>query len=240
MSAPALGWQALTVRYGARTALSLGPVSLQGGQLVALLGPNGSGKSSLLKALIGAVSADVTGLVIAGRDAAQLSRNARARSLAYLSQDRTGPGLATVRDVVALGRFAHAGAEEGARVDAVMDRLDLADFAHRRFGQLSGGERARVLLARALAVGAPVLLADEPTAALDPRYALATMRALKAEAQGGALVVASLHDLDLAMRFADRVMVLNEGRLASETLDAATLRGVFGVERTASGALDLS
>ena len=234
----ALSWESVTVRYGAREALSLGPLAFEPGQFVALLGPNGSGKSSLLKALAGAVPADVAGMSVAGVD--RPDRRQRARTLAYLSQDRVGPGLARVREVVALGRHAHGGRDPDGRVAQCMARLDLDGLADRRFGELSGGERARVLLARALAVGAPVLLADEPTASLDPHYALSMMAALRTEAKRGALVIVSLHDLDLAARYADAALILQSGRLrvngpVTDVLDPATLADVFRLRRGSQG-----
>ena len=236
----ALRWDALRVRYGARTALDAGPVRLEPGQLVALLGPNGSGKSSLLKALIGAVPCEADGLELDGAAWSALPPAMRARKLAYLSQTRTGAPLATVADTLALGRFPFGGRDADGRVANVTRRLDLDALAQRRFGTLSGGEQARVLLGRALCVGAPVLLADEPTAALDPHYALTLLGALKAEARTGALVVASLHDLDLARRFADRALVLDAGRIVAdgppaEALGEAVLRDTFRVAQTADG-----
>ena len=236
----ALAWRSLSVRYGERLALGAGPLDLASGQLVALLGPNGSGKSSLLKALAGAVPCEATGLRMAGRDAGTLSRSERARILAYLSQTRTGPALATVREVLELGRFPHGGQDPDGRVGAVLDTLDLEKFAERRFGTLSGGEQARVLLARALCVDAPVLLADEPTAALDPYYALAILDALKTEAERGRLVLVSLHDLALAERYADRAVVLDGGTVAADgpvnaALSDAVLDSVFRVGRSPRG-----
>ena len=241
----ALSWQSLAVRYGAREAVSLGAGDWAQGSLIALLGPNGSGKTSLLKALAGALdggSVDVDGLRIAGEDADGLGPAERARRIAYLSQTRTGPALAAVRDVVALGRFPHRDRDAGGRVEAVMARLDLGGMAERRFGTLSGGEQARVLLARALAVQAPILLADEPTAALDPYYALSIMDALRREADAGALVVVSLHDLSLAGRYADRVVVLQDGRAVAdgspgEALEAGLLERAFRVRRGPGGEL---
>lgn len=233
----ALSWESLCVRYGGRVAASTGPMVFEAGMFVALLGPNGSGKSSLLKALVGAVSADVSGLRCGG---GPMSARERARRIAYMSQTRTGPGLARVSDVVALGRFAHGGADPHERVGDALQRMALEAVAERRFGTLSGGEQARVLLARALAVGAPVLLADEPCASLDPHYALSIMAALRAEAARGTLVIVSLHDLVLARRFADRAVVMDNGAVVENgpvdsALSEPRLRDTFRVREAADG-----
>ena len=234
----ALSWQSVRVRYGTRTALDIGPVRLEAGQLVALLGPNGSGKSSLLKALSGAVGAEVAELEIAGGP--RPGPASRARHLSYLSQQRTGPALLKVREVVALGRHAFRGRDPDGCVEATIQRLDLAPLAGRRFGTLSGGEQARVLLGRALAVGAPVLLADEPTAALDPHYALGIMETLREETRRGALVVASLHSVELAQRYCDRALLLHGGSLhgqgrTGDVLSDGALMEVFRLRRGPAG-----
>jgi iron complex transport system ATP-binding protein len=236
----ALSWQSLKVFYGDRPALDLGPISLEGGQMIALLGPNGSGKSSLLKALINAVPYKATGLTLHGGPVAELSRTERARHIAYLSQARTGPALSSVRDIIKLGRVPYHGADPDGRVEAVIRRLDLSALANRRFGTLSGGEQARVLLARTLAVGADIILVDEPTAALDPFYALSLLDALKEETKRGALVIVSLHDLTLAKRYADDALILNHSRLVtagpvSEALSPAILSDVFRLQMGEDG-----
>ena len=235
-----LSFERASVRYRSREALALGAHVFPAGQITALLGANGSGKSSLLRALIGAPPGRVERLTLAGTPAAELSRKERARRLAFLSQDRTGPGLARVRDVLALGRHAHRGTDSDGRVDAVAERLALAPLLERRFGELSGGQQARVLLGRALCVDAPVLLADEPTASLDAAHALRIMAELRAEARSGRTVIVSLHDLALARRFADRALVLKGGRAIAEgpmpaVLDAAVLRESFGLRAGPDG-----
>jgi len=225
-------------RYPGGAGVETGPLSFGAGQVTALLGPNGAGKSTLIKALAGIGSGQVDGLTVAGEtlDRTRL----RARKIAYLSQTRTGPALASVRDVIALGRFPFGGQDDERRVDTVIDALGLAPFEARAFGTLSGGEQARVLLARALAVDAPVLLADEPTASLDPYYALRIMAALRDEAKRGCTVIVSLHDLSLAERFCDQALILDDGHVASQgvmpaALNAEILRHVFRVSRGTDG-----
>lgn len=225
-------------RYPGGGGIETERLTFETGQIIALLGPNGAGKSTLIKALVGAVSADIDGLTVAGQT--HLDPRNRARNLAYLSQTRTGPALATVRDIITLGRFPFGGQDPQKRVATVIEKLGLGPFADRPFGTLSGGEQARVLLGRALAVDAPVLLADEPTASLDPHYALRIMDTLRAEARRGRTVIVSLHDLSLAERYCDRALVLSGGLLVAqgavrETLNDDILRDVFRVSRSAEG-----
>lgn len=230
----------VTVRYGQAERVSAGPVQLEKGQFVGLLGPNGAGKSSWIKALIGAVPAQIEALQLDGTDLLSAVPRERARSLAYLSQIRTGPPLARVRDVVQLGRHPHLGADPNERTSAVLKALELSALSDHQFGNLSGGEQARVLLARALAVEAPILLADEPVASLDPYYAHQIMRYLRQETQRGTLVIASLHDIALTEQYCDRVLVMNDGVFHAqgapdEALDPAVLAEIFKIRRTQSG-----
>jgi iron complex transport system ATP-binding protein len=214
---------------------------LPAGELVALVGPNGAGKTTLLRALAGLLP-HAGAVRLAGRDLSGLAPRERARLVAYLPQGHQAHWPLPARDIVALGRYPH-GARDPSRlepaaasaVDEAMRRADCAAFATRDVQTLSGGERARVMMARVLAVRAPVLLADEPTAALDPRHQLEIMTALADEARRGALVVAVTHDLTLAARFASRVLLLKDGALlgdgaAAEVLTPARLRDVYGVE----------
>lgn len=233
-----LSFEKLSLHYPEGGGIETGALTLPAGRLSVLLGPNGAGKSSLIKALAGVTPADIEGLTLSEK--AIGSRSARARQIAYLSQMRIGPGLARVRDVIALGRYPFAGQDDEGRVETVINQLGLAEIAERAFGQLSGGEQARVLLGRALAVNAPVLLADEPTASLDPYYALRIMQALKAEAARGHVVLVSLHDLSLAERFADHLLIADQGRIVGQgtwdaTMSAEMLKTVFRIEKTPAG-----
>lgn len=228
----------LQARYASGGGIQTGPLNFASGQIIALLGPNGAGKSTLIKALIGAIPADVDGLSV--NDTPLTDPRARARHLAYLSQTRTGPALATVRDIIALGRFPFGGQDPDDHIAAVIESVGLSDLAHRTFGALSGGEQARVLLARALAVDAPVLLADEPTASLDPHYALRIMGTLRDEARRGRTVLVSLHDLSLAERFCDQALIVNGGTVVAQgpvptTLNDDILATVFRVARSPDG-----
>jgi iron complex transport system ATP-binding protein len=214
--------QGVNVRLAGRLVLNDVSLSLSSGHLVALVGPNGAGKTTLLRALAGLVPSG--GAIHVGGDAlSSLPLRERARRFAYLPQGHIVHWPLPARDIVALGRYPH-GATDPARLtpkdtEAVlraMQATDVVEFSERRVTELSGGERSRVALARVLAVEAPVILADEPTASLDPRHQFDVMKSLRAAADRGTLVMVVTHDLGLAARFADTALVLSEGRLVSQ------------------------
>jgi iron complex transport system ATP-binding protein len=211
--------QDVSVSRSGRGVLHDVSLALPRRSVVALVGPNGAGKTTLLKAIAGLLP--FRGIVrVADDDVSGLSIRERARKIAYLPQGHVVHWPLSVRDVVALGRYPH-GANDPARLNdadqaAVSRAMALADLdllSNRNVNELSGGERSRVALARVIAVEAPVVLADEPTASLDPRYQIDAMRLLRRIADDGALVVVVSHELGLAARFADNVLVLADGRL---------------------------
>ncbi len=189
------------------------------GQLTAVIGPNGAGKTTLLKALAGLIApAAGTCHCSTAAPSPRGSRGELARALAYLPQERIVHWALSARCVVGLGRLPHrplgAGesAADRAAIDAALAAMDVAHLAHRPVLELSGGERARVLVARALAQEPRALLADEPAAGLDPAHQLSLFRHLAALAASGRTVVVALHDLSLAARFCHSVVLVHQGR----------------------------
>ena len=235
----------VSVRMGGRDVVRHVTAKLEGGALVGLLGPNGAGKSTLVRALIGLVPSQ--GRVTLDGDAvAAMKRAAVARRIAYLPQGQTLHWPLAVERLVALGRLPHLGPmsrpgeSDLAAVARAMIDAEVASLADRTATELSGGERARVLLARALAVEASVLVADEPLASLDPEHQLQGMEVLKRQAAAGSLVLAVLHDLSLAARFCDRVLVMDKGQLVAdgppgEVLTPQLLASVYKVRVQAGG-----
>lgn len=234
MDRPQLQIDGLSLTRGKRTVVHDVSLTVGQGERIALVGPNGAGKSSLIQAICGLLKPSMGRIRIEGSDLTTLGPQARAEAMAYLPQDGTVAWNMPAIEVVALGLpFLHAG-EVAARARAALDEVEAAALAERGVAELSGGERARVLLSRVLASGAQILLADEPVAGLDPDGQLLALERLGARAAAGQSVIASLHDLSLAARFADRVVVMHEGRVAADgppqqALTANVLAEVFGV-----------
>jgi iron complex transport system ATP-binding protein len=238
MSAPLLALSGVSVTLGGRHVVEDVALTIAAGEVVVIVGPNGAGKTTLLRAAAGLIPA--VGSVSLGSDLiGRLSLAERARRIAYLPQGHVVHWPLPVADVVALGRLPRgAGADlsvaDEAAVARAMAATGVAQYAQRPVTTLSGGERARVALARVLATEAPLILADEPTASLDPRYQLTVMDILRRHATAGGAVVAVLHDLALAARTATRVVVLDRGRIVADgpprrILDVPRLSTVFGI-----------
>ena len=209
-------------------ALDLGP-----GELVAVVGPNGAGKSTLIQALAGLLPAQGT-IQWNGQSLSRILMADRGRRLAWVGQEAHFEFAFPVREVVAQGRYAWQDDPTG--VTEALAELDLTHLAERPATRLSGGERHRVGLARALATRAPIQLWDEPVAQLDVRHALEVMRLARRLATEGGTILVSLHDLRAAYRF-DRVLVLDQGHLVGngrphDVLTAPLIRTVFRVEAT--------
>ncbi len=231
----------LSVALGRRPVLHGVDATLTGGALVGVIGPNGAGKSTLARAILGLLPASGGGVTIGDTPVTALPRATIARCIAYLPQGQTLHWPLTVERLVALGRlpylapFSRIGAEDAAAIERAMALADVTAFRTRIATELSGGERARVLLARALAVEAPALIADEPLAALDPGHQIALMDLLHRQTRAGALVIVVLHDLTMAARHCDRLLLLHEGRLVADgppadVLTAERLATVYGIE----------
>ncbi len=218
-------------------------LTLRPGELVAMLGPNGAGKTTLLRAILGLTKMNKGTSTLGGIEIEKLSAMQRAKQVSYLPQRRPLAWPNTVRDVVALGRFSHGvalgrlGEQDATAVEQAIHSCDLAGLADRHTDTLSGGELARVHVARAIAAQAPLLIADEPIAALDPRHQLSILELIRqyVDNGGGALLV--LHEIALAVRFADRLVWMNGGRIVADgsPMDTCTeqqLRDVYAVNAT--------
>ena len=241
-----LSFDAVTVCYGARRALTDVTLALQAGSVTGLVGPNGAGKTTLLRAALGLLAPESGAISLLDRPLADWPDEARARRIAYLAQSTETHWPLIARRIVALGRMPYRPAyarllpADEAIIEDALARCDALALADRRMDEISAGERARVLLARALATAAPVLLVDEPAAHLDPIHQLGLMELLRDEARRGTAVVVTLHDLALAARYCDTLIVLKEGRVAStgvpdEALSDAALANVFGVRPLRAG-----
>jgi iron complex transport system ATP-binding protein len=236
------------VTLGRRTVLRGISAEFRPGTLTGIVGPNGAGKSTLARAML--ALAPASGSVrIDGVDAAAMPRGELARRIAYVPQGQILHWPLTVERLVGLGRLPHLAPmsrisdADTAAIERAMARADVLDLRDRIATELSGGERARVLFARALAVEARALIADEPLASLDPGHQIDVMELLSAEAAGGALVIAVLHDLTLAARYCDRLLLIDEGRIVAggtpaEVLTADRLRAVYGIDAAVETAGD--
>ncbi|WP_084102366.1 metal ABC transporter ATP-binding protein [Demequina sp. NBRC 110051] len=243
--APALEITDLTVRYGDVVALDGCSLSVAPGRVTGLIGMNGSGKSTLFKAVMGAVKADAGTVTVVGGSPAAARAAAR---VAYVpqSEDIDLDFPVSVRDVVTMGRYGHLGpmrrarAADRAAVDEALARVELTDLADRQIGQLSGGQRKRAFVARAIAQDAALLLLDEPFAGVDKRSEATIVRLLRSLAHDGRAVLVSTHDLHALPALADEAALLLHRILfhgaVSEALRPENLVRAFGVDVTGEGA----
>jgi iron complex transport system ATP-binding protein len=236
----AVGFASVSARYGAREVLSDITTSFAVGAVTGIVGPNGAGKTTLFRTVLGLMPLASGAVHVLDKPLAQWSREGLARSIAYLPQGSDAHWPVRARQLVSLGRLPYRAAfsalspVDALAIDEALSRCDARQFAERRMDELSAGERARVLFARALATSAPVLLADEPAAYLDPSHQLRLMELLREEAARGTAVAVTLHDLALASRHCDEIIVLNRGRVAGQgapqdAFSDPLLARVFGI-----------
>jgi iron complex transport system ATP-binding protein len=232
----AIELQGVTVVLGGRPVVDRIDASVAEGEWLALIGPNGAGKTTVLRAIARLLPFSGS-ISLGGRSIRDLPRGELARLIAVVPQEPSTPPWMTVAEYVLLGRTPHLGAlaKEGRRdreaAAQALARLDLLEFRGRRLGTLSGGEKQRAVVARALAQEAKIVLLDEPTAALDighQQQAFDLLDALRAES--GLTLVAAMHDLTLAAQYADRMVLLDSGRVAAD----GTPRDVLTEELIAS------
>jgi ABC-type cobalamin/Fe3+-siderophores transport system ATPase subunit len=233
--------QSLRVYFGSRQILHDLDLSVQSGEILAVVGPNGAGKSTLIRAASGVLRPAHGRVAVNGQDLARLSDIQRARRLAVVPQNNQLPGAFSVYQTVLLGRtpylnwLGHSGPSDHAMTRQALEQTQMSAFENRLVGDLSGGEKQRVLLARALAQNAPLLLLDEPTTYLDLQHQsnlLNLVRKLSQEKRLAVLMV--LHDLNLAALYADRVALLVEGKLEAmgnpeQVLTSEKLSAVYHV-----------
>jgi len=222
-----------------RPALNGVNMSAPSGSFYAVLGPNGSGKSTLMKGLLGVANPDRGTALIAERNVGDWDRKALARVIGAVSQSETVSFPITVREMVAMGRYPHLrplegeGEKDRAAIREALEVCDVTSLANRDLSTLSGGELQRVRIARALAQEPRALVLDEPTSSLDIKHEMEILELLKQSVASGLTVILITHGLDLAARFADRMLLLSEGQVAAEgtpdeVMNEETLAEVYG------------
>ena len=230
----------LRIEIDARRLLDSVSIAGREGRVVGLIGPNGAGKTTLLKALAGLVRASNGTALLDGTDLRRLGASQVARIVGYVPQATPDTHAFVAQEVVMMGRYARMNRfgterpEDVAAVRSAMEVTETAPFAGRAVHTLSGGERQRVFIARAYAQQPRVLLLDEPTANLDVRHQMRAMNMVRSTADGGVSIIAAVHDLGLAARYCDRLVLLHEGRVVAEgapraVLTAANIESVYGV-----------
>jgi iron complex transport system ATP-binding protein len=219
----------LWVTRGQRPILKGVDIEAQAGDMLGLIGPNGAGKSTLLRLLAGVLATDSGELSLDGAAMESIPQSVRAKRIAYLPQLSEIAWPMSVERIIELGRIPHLepwqdpGEEDRAIIERIIGQTDLLAFKDRTFNTLSGGEQARVLLARAMVTQADILLADEPVSALDPAHQLDVMNLLRQHCDGGHSVIVVLHDLNLAAHYCHRLQLLHQGTTLAEGSAEAVL-----------------
>ncbi|MFB6227318.1 MAG: ATP-binding cassette domain-containing protein [Halobacteriales archaeon] len=230
VTTPAVELDGVSVSLSGVSVLSTVSLAVESGTFLGLIGPNGAGKTTLLRTVNGILDPGAGTVAVAGEDIHALSSATASRVVATVPQDTTLSFDFSVREVVAMGRHPHrdrlgrdSAATGGDPVETAMERVDVARFADRSVTEISGGERRRVLLARALAQDTPVLLLDEPTASLDVNHQVRTLELVSDLVADGTTVIAAIHDLDLAARYCDELALLSGGAIAAHGSPATVL-----------------
>jgi iron complex transport system ATP-binding protein len=227
--------------YNARLLLKDISFSVAAGELIALIGPNGSGKTTLLKIMLGLLHPNSGAINLNGQALSTLEPKARAKSIAYVSQQPPLSFPLTVRELVALGRYPYGmrGREtptDKVAIEIALEKTVAQELCNRQFNSLSGGERQKVLIARALAQSAQVLLLDEPTLHLDLNFQLQILSALKRLCiDDGITVITVLHDINLVSLFADKALLVSNGILrgfgpVAEVINEASIKDLLDVD----------
>lgn len=235
----------ISFAYHQRQVIAELSVAFKSGEFVGLIGPNGAGKSTLLKLLLGLIEANTGEVLLDDKPLLSLPRKEIAHKISLVPQDHAIEYAFSVQEIVAMGRTPYLGnfqAESEKDIDIInqaLERTDLTHLAKQRADQLSGGERQRVFIARALAQQTDSLLLDEPTANLDLCHQLELMSLLKSLTRENKLAIAAIHDLELASRFCDRLVLLAEGKIVADgtptqVLNAENLARYFSIEATVS------
>ena len=233
----------VSLELGGAAILNDISATVKRGEVVGLIGPNGAGKSSLLRSILGLVKIKKGSIFIDGGNVEELSLKERARKMAYAAQGSPVHWPLQVEHVVGLGRVPHLNPwqklskDDHKVIDQAMEETDCTHLNGRSITTLSGGERARVLLARVLATNAPYVMADEPVASLDPAHQLQVMEILKALTLSDCGVMVVMHDLSLALRYCDRLILLDNGIMIGQDtpdnlLNDDNLARVFGISAT--------
>ncbi len=230
----------ITVTRGEAGLVNGANVSVGDGEFAVLLGPNGAGKTSLLRAALGLLPVDSGETFLNEKPIGAIDVTERAKMVSYLPQTRALAWPVSVRDVVALGRFAHGAPlgklpeRDAKAVDDAIAKCGLERFANRSTATLSGGELARVHFARAFAANTPLMVADEPVAALDPLHQHQVLRLMRGYVDNGGGVLCVLHDIGLAAQYADRLIWMMDGKIVAdgsvdETLTSERMAEIYGV-----------